>query len=126
MHTHTQEAWFTHRQSDIQGHLQHLRKLRVLKLVFHELGYQRFYSGRVYHEAAETFFNVLGRSCPQLTAVILESRCDSGVTAWNFVRSAQIDGRLQAKFLGEDVAPYVIKDYEPCSDMLEPEKLIFG
>ena len=103
-----------------------MHKLRALKLVFHELGYRQFYQDRAYHEAAETIFDVLGRSCPQLTAVVLESRCDVGIAAWNFVQSTQIGGRLQAKFLGEDVAPYVVRDYEPCSDMLEPEKLIFG
>jgi hypothetical protein len=42
---------------------------------------------------------------------------------WSFVWSKQ-DGR--AKFLGNNVAPHVIKAHEPRSDMLEPEKLIFG
>lgn len=50
----------------------------------------------------------------------------AGIVTRSFVRKNQIDHHAPAKFLGIDVAPCVIEDYAPCSDMLEPEKLIFG
>ena len=103
-----------------------MHKLRVLKLV---LGSRQEYDSTVQscQEAADEIFEVLGHSCPLLTVVVFESRaCTSRSSTWSFVTPKQCGRRSQAKFLGEDVAPYVIKDYEPCSDMLELEKLILG
>jgi hypothetical protein len=103
-----------------------MRKLRVLKLV---LGaWQGFdFAGQIYQQAADEMFETLGSSCPQLVAVVFECRspigCDS---TWSFVRSEQVGGSARARSLGVDVAPCVIRDYEPCSDILEPEKLIFN
>ena len=103
-----------------------MHKLRVLKLVFPELCYRQYYPDQAYHEAANKIFDILSQSCPQLFAVVLTPREDSGPDAWYFVRSKKIGDYGQVKFLGLDVAPYVVREYEPCSDMLEPEKMVFG
>ena len=103
-----------------------MHKLRVLKLVFPELWYREYYPDQAYHEAADKVFEILSPSCPQLVAVILTPREDAGPDAWYFVRSKQIGHREQVKYLGVDIAPYVIKEYEPCCDMLEREKMVLG
>jgi hypothetical protein len=100
-------------------------KLRVLKLV---LGTWQRYDpkGQRYHEAADEIFEILGSSCPQLIAVVFECRPKlSYCFTWSFVKPEQTGRSARAKLLGLDVAPYVVKEYEPCSDILEPEKLIF-
>jgi hypothetical protein len=101
-----------------------LRQLRVLKLVVSD--YCRPQTVQSYQEAADEIFKVLSRNCPQLIVVIFERRTLAGIVTRSFVRKNQIDHHAPAKFLGIDVAPCVIEDYAPCSDMLEPEKLIFG
>lgn len=115
-----------HRQSTLQDHLKHMRKLRVLKLV---LGtWQGFdFKRQIYQEAADEIFETLDSSCPQLVAVVFECRSPLGCDfTWSSVRSKRVGGSARARSLGVDVAPYVIKDCEPCSDIYEPEKLIYG
>ena len=83
------------------------------------------HSDQNYQEAAKTAdktFEVLRPSCPQLTAVVFRIRQYVDVVTWSFVRSKQ---DAQAKFLGFNVAPHVIKAHEPCSDMLDPEGMTF-
>lgn len=80
-------------------------------------------SEQTYREAADKVFGTLLPSCPQLAAVVFQLRVNINAVTWSFVWSKQ-DRR--AKFLGMNVAPHVIKAHEPGSDMLEPEKLIFG
>jgi hypothetical protein len=82
--------------------------------------------GQTYHEAADKVFEILGPSCPQLAAVVFELRMYNECRTWSSIRSNGCGGLAGAKLLGENVAPYVIKGHEPCSDILEPEKLIFS
>jgi hypothetical protein len=94
--------------------------------VFPELWYRQYYPDGAYHEAADKVFDMLSPHCPQLSTVILMSPSDCSSSAWFFVRPKQMGRRAQMKCLGVNVAPYVVKDYEPCSDMLEPEQMVFG
>ena len=105
--------------------MKHLRELRVLKLV---LGSHRTWdlSGLRDREAADKIFETLSVHCPHLTIVVFELRRLVGCTTWSFVRSKRPGHYVRAEPLGADVGPYMIKDYKPCSDMLEPEKLILS
>jgi len=104
-----------------------LHKLRVLKLVVAS-GRPYDSGGQIAQEAADKVFEILCSSCPHLTVVVFECRGPHVFLkqAWSFVRSKEIGRDAQAKCLGRDVAPSVIRDYEPCSDVFEPEKLIFS
>ena len=109
-----------------QEHLKPLHKLRVLKLVVAR-GERYDPDGRITQEAADKIFEILGSSCPHLTVVVFEFRLHAFLNpAWSFVRSKEIGRAVQAKCLGMNVAPHMIRDYEPCSDIFEPEKLIFS
>jgi hypothetical protein len=105
--------------------MRHLHELRVLKLV--TSGHRRNHSHQTYQENADKTFEILCPSCPQLTVIVLESVTYLNTSTWSFVRPTKVGQRgAQSRFLGMDLAPYVVKDYEPCSDMLEPEKWVFG
>jgi hypothetical protein len=74
-------------------------------------------------------FSTLAMSCPTLTAVVVKTcwcipKDDYKVYA--FLKSKQIDLYGHTTVVGMPVEPHMVKHYEPCSDILEPDRFVFA
>jgi hypothetical protein len=75
-------------------------------------------------------FSALAVSCPDLTVVVLkvdgrtvDKPEDDGTHP--FLRSKQTDLHGQTTYVGVPVEQHMIKHYEPCSEILEPDNFGF-
>lgn len=78
---------------------------------------------------ADMTFSTLAMSCPTLTAVVVKTcwcmpKDDYKVYA--FLKSKQIDLYGHTTVVGMPVEPHMVKHYEPCSDILEPDRFVFA
>jgi len=80
-------------------------------------------------ETADKVLSTLASDCPRLNVVVIE-------TAWQyrrdnhavhaFLRSKQTDLYGHTTIVGMPVEPHMVKHYEPCSDILEPDRFVFA
>lgn len=78
---------------------------------------------------ADKILSTLASSCPRLKVVVIEtmweySRDNSAVRA--FLRSKQTDLYGRTTVVGMPVELCMVKHYEPCSDILEPDRFVFA
>lgn len=78
---------------------------------------------------ADKILSTLASDCPRLNVVVIEiawqyGRSDHSVHA--FLKSKQIDLFGHTSVVGMPVEPHMVKHYEPCSDILEPDRFVFA
>jgi hypothetical protein len=82
---------------------------------------------RVIKSIVDKAFASLAISCPDLAVIVLATMgnfsADDGTHS--FLRTKQIDLRGETTFIGMPIGHHMIKHYEPCSEILEPEKFGF-
>lgn len=79
-------------------------------------------------QTADMALSTLAVDCPDLAAVVIRTTCDipeSDPSVHAFLKSKQIDLYGRESIVGMAVEPYMVKHYEPYSDILESEKFIF-
>jgi hypothetical protein len=81
---------------------------------------------------ADKIFQALVPTCPKFLAVILDVQGDFLRSAFDqsylphaFIRSKQIDPAGRSTCVGAPVKPTMVKHYEPCFDLLDPEAYFF-
>jgi hypothetical protein len=78
---------------------------------------------------ADKILSTLASSCPRLKVVVIEATWEYGLADYAvraFLKSKQIDLFGHSTVVGMPVEPHMIKHYEPCSDVLEPDKFVFA
>jgi hypothetical protein len=82
---------------------------------------------RVIQSIVDKAFASLAISCPDLAVIVLATMgnfsADDGTHS--FLRTKQIDLRGETTFIGMPIEHHMIKHYEPCSEILEPERFGF-
>jgi hypothetical protein len=77
------------------------------------------------HSTADKLFSTLATSCPRFTVVVLDDHGPKSPGTPAFLKSRQIGLNDRRTVVGTPVELGMVKDYEPCSDFLEPDKFIF-
>jgi len=79
---------------------------------------------RAIYSIVDKVFTSLAIDCPHLAVIVLVTmgkfHQDDGVDT--FMRAKQIDSSGESTFTGMPVEHHMVKHYEPCSEILEPEK----
>jgi hypothetical protein len=81
---------------------------------------------RLIHSTADMLFTTLATSCPRFTVVVLDDYGPKSPGTLSFLKSKQIGLSDQTTVVGTPVELSMIKHYEPCSDILEPDDFIFA
>jgi hypothetical protein len=84
---------------------------------------------RLLKSTADKTLSTLASSCPKLNVLVLECTGNytlNGFTVNAFLRSKQTDLYGHTTIVGVPVKPHMIKHYEPCSDILEPDRFVFA
>lgn len=82
--------------------------------------------------AVDKIFQTLAPTCPDLLAIIMNVTGEFGYDlrykpSWPpaFIRSKQTDPFGRAMYVGAPIDAHMIKDYEPCFDLLDPPAFIY-
>lgn len=86
-----------------------------------------FQLGHLVKRAADKIFSTLASTCPRFVALVIEARCVPesrlcGFQAYAFLKSKQTDLYGHTSVVGMAVEPHMVKHYEPCAEILEPER----
>jgi hypothetical protein len=82
--------------------------------------------GYLVKRMADKILSTLASDCPRLKVVVIEAACQYGRVNYAFLKSTQIDLYGHTTIVGMLVEPHMVKHYEPCSDILEPDRFVFA
>ena len=80
-------------------------------------------------KSADTILSTLASACPRLNVVVIETKWMYGKDNYAvraFLKSKQTDLYGRTTIVGMPVELCMVKHYEPCSDILEPDRFVFA